>query len=362
MSALEANENALEANEPIPARRRSLMQRARWPAMIAVVVLAAVIGLFVYLTGGRYETTDDAQVGGARVSIAPSLSGRVMEIDVHEGQDVKAGQILFRLDERPLQTALEQAQANVATSRLQVAQMKATYAQRQADVRTAQASLSYAQTAARRAANLVTAGTATQAQLDEAQSAVDQAQQKLAAAREAANAALAALGGNANVAADDHPLVKQAQAQATVAALNRSYVDIIAPQDGIVTRVEQLQVGDYINTGTPVFSLVSDRLWVDANFKENQLEYMRPGQTATIKLDAYPDLRFQAKIASITPGTGSSFSLLPPENATGNWVKVTQRVPVRLTFVKYPEVPLQPGLSATVKVDTRHHRHLFGKD
>jgi membrane fusion protein (multidrug efflux system) len=270
--------------------------------------------------------------------------------------------VLFRLDDKPLQSALDQAQANVAATRLQVAQMKATYAQRLADVRTAEANLTWLQTAARRAANLVTAGTATQAQLDEAQSAVDQAQQRLAAAKEAAAGALAGLGGNANLAADDHPLVKQAQAQATVAALNRTYVDIIAPQDGVVTKVEQLQVGDYINTGTPVFSLVSDRLWVDANFKENQLEYMRPGQTAKIKLDAYPDLRFDAKVASITPGTGSSFSLLPAENATGNWVKVTQRVPVRIVFAKYPDVPMQPGLSATVTVDTNHHRHLFGSE
>jgi membrane fusion protein (multidrug efflux system) len=127
----------------------------------------------------------------------------------------------------------------------------------------------------------------------------------------------------------------------------------------VVTKVDQLQVGDYINAATPVFSLVSNRLWVEANFKENQLEYMRAGQTATIKIDAFPHTTFKARVVAVSPGTGSSFSLLPPENATGNWVKVTQRVPVRVEFVGAPEVPLQPGLSASVSVDTTHHRTLF---
>ena len=151
----------------------------------------------------------------------------------------------------------------------------------------------------------------------------------------------------------------QARAQLARAQLDQTYVDVVAAQDGIVTKVDQLQVGDYITAGTPVFSLVSNRLWIDANFKENQLEYMRPGQPAKVKLDAYPDQTFEARLEAITPGTGSSFSLLPAENATGNWVKVTQRVPVRVVFTHDPGVPLPPGLSASVTVDTGHRRHLF---
>ena len=154
----------------------------------------------------------------------------------------------------------------------------------------------------------------------------------------------------------------QALAQSARAVLNQSYLVIIAPQDGVVTKVDQLQVGDFVTAAAPVFSLVSNRLWVDANFKENQLEYMRSGQPASIKLDAYPDTRFEATVEAISPGTGSSFSLLPAENATGNWVKVTQRVPVRIVFTHPPEVPLEPGLSASVSVDTSHHRHLFGSE
>lgn len=352
--------SSLDANET-PVRRRSVLQRLRWPLMIGVVVLALVIGVFVYLTGGRYEQTDDAQVGGARVSIAASISGRVVAVEVKDNQLVRAGQVLFRIDGRPYQTAYDAAQAAVASDRLQVAQMKANYEQRQADVKTAEAALAYAQTDARRQVNLVTAGTGTTADVDKANNQVAEASQRLSAAKASANAALAALGGNANIAPDEHPLVKQALAQVATAGLNQSYIDVVAPQDGIVTKVDQLQVGTYVTTGAPLFTLVSNRLWIDANFKENQLEYMRAGQSAKIKLDAYPDRRFNAHVEAITPGTGSSFSLLPAENATGNWVKVTQRVPVRVVFDKYPDVPLEPGLSASVTIDTTHKRHLFGR-
>jgi membrane fusion protein, multidrug efflux system len=350
-----------EATET-PPRRRGWLQRLRWPVMIGVVVAALLIGLFVYLAGGRYESTDDAQIGGARVSISASVSGRVVELDVRDNQPVRAGQVLFRLDERPFQATYDQAEANLAAVRLQVDQLKATYRQRQADVRTAEASLAYLETDAHRQTALVAAGTATVAQSDQASSQVDQARQKLAAAKEAAAAALAALDGQADIPSDRHPLVMQARAQAARAQLDRSYVDIVAPQDGVVTKVDQLQVGDYINAGSPVFSLVSSRQWIDANFKENQLEYMRAGQPAKVRLDAYPDRRFEARIEAITPGTGSSFSLLPAENATGNWVKVTQRVPVRIVFARDPGVPLQPGLSASVTVDTGHRRRLFGSE
>jgi len=280
---------------------------------------------------------------------------------VKDNQVVRAGQVLFRIDGRPYQTAYDAAEANVASARLQVAQMKANYEQRQADVRTAEASLAYAQTDARRQVALVTAGTGTAAMVDQAKSQVAEASQKLSASKAAANAALAALGGDASIAPDQHPLVRQALTQVASAGLNQSYIDVVAPQDGVVTKVDQLQVGSYVTIGAPVFTLVSNRLWIDANFKENQLEYMRAGQSAKIKLDAYPDRKFEARVEAITPGTGSSFSLLPAENATGNWVKVTQRVPVRIVFDKYPDVPLEPGLSTSVTVDTTHTRHMFGQ-
>jgi membrane fusion protein (multidrug efflux system) len=351
--------SSLDSTEP-PARRRSWLQRLRWPVMIGVVVLALLIGLVVYLTGGRYEATDDAQISGARVSISPSISGRVVELDVRDNQFVRAGQVLFRIDGRPFQAAYDQAEANLVATRLQIDQMKATYRQRQADEKAAEQNLAYLETDAHRQTALVAAGTATTAQSDQAASQVDQARQRLASAKEGVVSALAALGGNADIAPDNHPLVMQARAQVTRAGLDQSYIDVLAPQDGIVTKVDQLQVGDYITAASPVFSLVSNRLWIDANFKENQLEYMRAGEAAKVKIDAYPDQRFDARVEAISPGTGSSFALLPAENATGNWVKVTQRVPVRVVFTRDPGVPLQPGLSVSVTVDTTHKRHLFG--
>jgi membrane fusion protein (multidrug efflux system) len=336
------------------------MQRLRWPIMLGVVLLALLIGLFVYLTGGRYETTDDSSIQSARVSIAASISGRVVDVEVRDNQQVKAGQVLFRIDGRPYQTAFVQASAALANARMQVEGLKAAYQQHEAEVKAAQVDLTYLTGEAARQKALVAAGVSTQAQSANAASQADQARQRLASEQQQAAAALAALGGDANIDVDAHPTVRQAAAAVAVAGLNQSYIDVVAPQDGVVTKVDQLQVGDYITAGAPVFSLVSNAIWIEAEFKENQLEYMRPGQTAKVKIDAYPDVRFDAKVGAISPGTGSSFSLLPPENATGNWVKVTQRVPVRLEFAPRPDVPLEAGLSASVTVDTTHHRHLFG--
>ncbi|MBV9510612.1 MAG: HlyD family secretion protein [Caulobacteraceae bacterium] len=350
-------------SEPLPRPpfwRDRRVQRLRWPIMGAVVVVALLIGLVVYLTGGRYENTDDASIQGATISIAPSISGRVIAVKVKDNQEVRAGETLFQIDGRSFQTAYAQASAALANARLQVEQLKATYQQRQADEKAAEDNLKYLTGEAARQKALVAAGTSTQSQATAAANQADQARQALAAAQQQAAAALAALGGDADIPVDQHPTVRQAQAEVATAGLNQSYINVVAPQDGVVTKVEQLQVGDYVNAGAPVFSMVSNDIWVEAEFKENQLEYMRPGQHAKVKIDAYPDQKFDAKVIAISPGTGSSFSLLPPENATGNWVKVTQRVPVRLEFAPRPDVPLESGLSATVTVDTLHHRRLFG--
>jgi membrane fusion protein, multidrug efflux system len=358
-----ASETPVEAiAAPMMSARgaRSHLQRYRWPIMIGVVALALLIGLVVYLTGGRYEATDDSSVQGARVNVAASISGRVVELLVRDNQFVHQGDVLFRLDGRPYQAAYAQANAALAAATSQVEAMKATYRQRQADVKAAQDSLAYLEGEAVRQKALVAAGTATGSQAASAADASNQARQKLAAVQQEAASALAALGGDADAPTARNPTVMQAAAQLATAGLNQSYIDVLAPQDGVVTKVDQLQVGDYITGGAPVFSLVSPHIWIEAEFKENQLEYMRPGQHAKVKIDAYPDTRFDAKVEAISPGTGSSFSLLPPENATGNWVKVTQRVPVRLEFTPRPDVPLEAGLSASVTVDTNHHRSLFG--
>ena len=339
---------------------RALLTRLRLPIMGAVVLIALVIALVIYLTGGRYESTDDAAIQGARVNVSSSIPGRVVAIKVREGQLVHAGDLLFQLDGQQYQAAYDEAQANLAAARSQIAGLQATYRQRLADLKAAQDSVAYLEREAQRQKSLVAAGTSSQSQADQAANQADQARQQVAASQQQVAGARAALGGSPDRSIESQPAVQQAQARLASAQLNRGYIDIVAPQAGVVTKVDQLQVGDYITAATPVFSLVSNSLWIEANFKENQLEYMRRGQAATVRVDAFKDITFKAHVTAISPGTGSSFSLLPPENATGNWVKVTQRVPVRVEFDGAPEVPLQAGLSVSVKVDTTHHRTLFG--
>ena len=340
-----------EAREPAPVRSRR--ERLRLPLMWGVPLLLAAGGSYLYLTGGRYQSTDDAYLRAAEVAISANVSGRVSDVDVYDNQQVRRGQILFRLDDRPFRIAVESARARLQGARLQVESLKADYRQRVADLRSAQSALDYAEREYRRESRLLASGIASQSQVDRALLARSEAQQSVAAAKQQITAALAKLGGQPDIAVDAHPLVEQAKAALDRASLDLSYATVEAPSDGTVTGVEHLQAGSYLPAATPAFVLVSNRdVWVEADFKENQLAQMRPGDSATVKIDAYPGRTFQAAVASITPGTGSQFSVLPPENATGNWVKVVQRLDVRLRLEgSLPAV--RSGLSATVTVDTR---------
>jgi membrane fusion protein (multidrug efflux system) len=320
-------------------------------------------GAYFYLTGGRYQSTDDAYLQAAMVSISSNVAGRVSEIDVRDNQAVQRGATLFRLDDAPFRIAVEDALAHLTTARLQIASLKATYRQRQVELHAARDTQTFALQQFDRQHRLLDSGIASRTQYDQAEHALDAARQEVANVQQQLGAALAELNGNPDIAPEQHPLVQQAQAELDRARLNLSYTVIAAPTDGIVTKVEQLQVGEMIAASAPVFALVSTRdVWVEANFKEGQLAYVRPGQTATVKIDRYPGRRFPAVVASVSPGTGSQFSLLPPENATGNWVKVVQRVPVRLQLTEAdPELPIQAGLSADVTVDTRSHEHPYDR-
>ncbi len=354
----QAQAQQAQAEAPQPSRPRR--ERLRLPLMVGVPLLAVAAAAYYYLTTGRYVSTDDAYVRAAQVSISSNVSGRVSEVDVRDNQRVRRGETLFRLDPRPFRIAVEAARAHLAAARLQVEALKATYRQRLADLRSAQSELTYQQREYERQMRLLSSGITSQAQADRALLARNQAEQNVAAVRQQITSALASLGGNADIPVDQHPTVEQAQAELDRALLNLSYTTIPAPIDGVVTRVEQIQAGDYINAATPAFALVSTRdVWIEANFKEVQLAHMRAGQSAEVRIDAYPDKTFQATVASVSPGTGAQFSLLPPENATGNWVKVVQRLPVRLQLGG--DVPdLRSGLSASVTVDTQYQRHLFG--
>ncbi len=358
--------NAVETSSPASVRIAEVVARPRrrqrrWVRPLSIVLgpaLVLIAGAYLYLTGGRYISTEDAYVRAGVAQISTDIPGRVSEIDVRENQRVKAGDTLFRLDDRPYRYALERAQAQLAQSRLTVEALRATYAQKQADLKTAEEDLDFRSRELERQRQLLASRVASQAQYDQARHNFAAARQAVEAAQQALANVLASLGGNPRIETDRHPAVLAAKAQVDQAALDLSHTVIRAAGNGIVAQVDKLQVGDYVTAGTPLFALIgTDDIWIEANFKETDLTHMKPGQAVTVEIDTYPGRRFKGKVVGISPGTGSEFSVLPPQNASGNWVKVVQRLPVRIALSESdPEMPLRAGMSATVEVDTEIRR------
>lgn len=340
---------------------RSRTRRLRIIFLFVIPLLVVVAALMFYLHGGRYEGTENAYVQAGRVAISASVSGRVIEVAVDENQHVRRGQLLFRLDPAPFEADVAEAEAQLAAAKLQVEALRANYGQGQADEQAARDRVAFANRELARQKQLLAEGISSQSQFDQASLEARTARQAVQSSGQQSASVLANLAGRADLPVAEAPLVKRAQAALDRARLNLGYTQIHAAQDGTVTKVRQLQVGNYVDAAKPLFWLVSERLWIEANFKEDQLAHMRLGQSATVSFDAFPGLELTAHVTSFSPGTGSSFAVLPPENATGNWVKVVQRLPIELTLDSIPkDIPLNPGLSADVVVDTGFRRHLFG--
>lgn len=343
----------------VPRSRR----RLRRVLMLAAPVVLLAGGLYVYLTGGRYESTDNASLQTGMVAISPSVAGKVIAIEVTENQRVTKGQVLFRIGSETFEAAYAEAQASLADARTDIGSLQADYLEAMSQVRAAEARQAYARSEAARQGSLLKEGIASRAQFDAAAVEARTSADAIAAARAKAESLRAALAGNVGGPVDAQPAVRRAASQLEKARIALGDTVVRAPQDGIVTKVHQLQVGNYVQPGRPVFMLTGTRFWVQANFKENQLRYMRAGQPAEIRIDAFPDHTLKGHVESFSPGTGNSFSILPAENATGNWVKVVQRLPVQITIDgSTGDLPLSSGLSAEVEVDTGHKRHLFGPD
>lgn len=340
-------------------------RKSRWrrPLLLLAPVVVLIGAGYFYLSGGRYQSTENASLQTGIVGISASVSGQVTAVEVKENQLVKAGDVLFRLSSNAPQAAVAEAEAQLAAARTDIGAKQADYREALAEIEAAQAKLAFASGEAGRQRALLGDGISSRSQYEEAATAVRTAQTAIASARARAESLRAELAGSVGGGSDAQPAVRRARAMLERAQITLNDSVVRAPKDGIVTRVHQLQPGSYVTAGRPVFMLSGTKFWVQANFKESQLRYMRVGQPVTVKIDAFPDHELKGHVASFSPGTGSSFSVLPAENATGNWVKVVQRLPVEVAVDSVPaELPLHAGLSVEVEVDTGHQRHLFGAD
>ena len=317
--------------------------------LIGVPVIAAVAagGWWYYQYSSGHPSTSDAYLGRHVVHIAAQVSGPIQSVLVHDNQAVKSGDLLLTIDPAPFQLAVDRAEAQLQQAKEDLAAANARVNAAQAQVASARANADEAERHAHRIETLVAKGSASKdlgdsAQQDrlDAQAALNSALAELVAAK----AARGAVG-------DDNATIKAAKAALGQAQLDLKHTRIVAPADGIVGNFD-MRPGSYLTAGNPLFALVESKdPWVDANFKETDLTRIRPGQPASISVDLLPGRSFKGRVEGLSPASGAAFSLLPPENATGNWVKVTQRFAVRIRVLD-PLPELRVGASAEVRVDT----------
>ena len=335
------------------------MRRKLLASLVLVLVLLGAIGggLYYWHIRSVYLSTDDAYVSGFVSMVSSQVAGRVAQVLVDNNDYVKKGQTLARLDPKDFEVAVAQAEANINRLRQDLASKYAKVGKARAKIAEAQAHLKQATTDQSRYSNLYERNTVAQQTLDQANTRLKATRATVEQAQQEEREAQAAIGGSTGIPLDQQPAVKEARARLEQARLNLGYTDIKAHVDGYVTK-RQVEVGNYVQPGQPLMALVPLKvtdLWVEANYKETQLSDVSIGQPAEVEVDAYPNVKFKATVDSIMAGTGAAFTLLPPENATGNWVKVVQRVPVKIVLLPpFPEnKPLRLGMSAVVTIDTR---------
>jgi membrane fusion protein (multidrug efflux system) len=317
---------------------------------LPLVLICGAIGYFI--ANDHYVSTDNAYVQQDKVSISAEVGGRIIDVAVHENDVVNAGDLLFRIDPAPYRIAIEQADAAIAAAQVRVSSLQTEYQTTGVDIESAREDVAFYEKEYQRQSALMQAGFTTRARLQAAEHALSDARSRVASAQANATKARAALA-TGSAAPGVNPAIKAGQAQREQALLNLARTEVRAPVSGVVSQADRLQPGQMMVQGLPGVTIVaSNRSWIEANFKETDLAHMRVGQPAEITFDAYPELKVRGKVSSIGAGTGSEFSVLPAQNANGNWVKVTQRVPVRIAITDKPKRAMIAGLSAHVRIDT----------
>jgi len=341
---------------PVPSRRRWVRG-----TLFALLPLVLIAGGYWYVTSGQVMSTDDAYVEADKVGISTDVSGIVKEIDVGNNQEVAVNQVLFRMDDLPFRLALERAEAQVGIVRNDLNALKANYGDMEAQIKQAQYDIEYYDREFHRQQDLASRNIASQQTFDTARRNFQNAQQKVASLNQQLAAIAANLNGDPSIPVEQHPRYRDAVAQRNEAARQLDHTVVKAPFAGIVTNVPSIAPGKYLQASMTAFYLVAkDHLWVDSNTKETELTYVRPGQPVTVAVDTYPDLQWHGTIESISPAAAQEFSLLPAQNTSGNWVKVVQRVPMRVRVDTSDKnlPPLRAGMSVEVDVDTGHARGL----
>jgi membrane fusion protein, multidrug efflux system len=346
-----------EEAAPPPAvvrRQRASKGRLRLVLLVVIPLIALVTGGYFYLASGRYISTDNAYIGAQKVLITPDISGKIANVMVTEGQRVNAGDALIEIDPEPFRIAVTQAEARLAGVRIDYANLKTNFASMQKRIALARETIDLKQRDLDRKNTLVANRTGSQADLDNSMNGLVVAKIALEQLEMQQEGIRNQLLGDPNLPIEKYPPYAQAAAALDQAKRDLDHTVLRAPIAGMATQVASIQMGRYLTAGTPVFSLIDDaKPWIDANPKETDITHLRVGQPVDISVDSFPGRKFRGVVGAVSPGTGAQFAILPPQNASGNWVKVVQRVPVRIEFAPGEDVrDLRSGMSVNVDIDT----------
>lgn len=349
--------NDITTGQNTPSTSRG---KLRFILLIVVPILAVFTIAIIYLMSGHSVETENAYVKADKIPVSPEVSGVIEKVFAHENQNVHTGDVLYRIDPTPFKVSLAKADAKLAQVRTELAALKAGYYEKESEINLAKTKSSFANKEQKRQADLVAKHYTPASSFDGAKQTADIAVQEIYTLQQDLNRISQSLGGDVNTPIENHPTYRGALAELEQAQLDLDRVEIKATSDGIVSKLPKQ--GQFVSAGMSTLILViNDHPWIEANFPEKDLTYIQAGQSVNIHIDTYPDVHFQGVVESLSPATGSEFSVIPAQNATGNWVKISQRVPVRIHLLLSKDQPqLQAGLSTTVEIETGHRRDILG--